>query len=98
MKTATDLHHTSEEVMETGHYVCAAGDKRELNRGDRFPACPQSGKDTTWRHTNHHHKTGELVREAGQYIDADGERMSLNVGNKFPSCPKTGNNTTWIHA
>lgn len=97
MKTATDLHHTSDTIMETGQYVCAVGEKRELNKGDSFPACPQSGKDTTWRHANHQHHTGELVTEAGQYIDADGERMNLNVGNRFPS-PKSGSHTTWIHA
>ncbi len=98
MKTMTDLHHTHDEVMETGSYVCAAGEKRHLKQGDSFPACPQTGRDTSWRHTDHQHKTGERVTEAGQYIDADGEKIQLNIGDKFPSCPRTGNNTSWMHA
>ncbi len=98
MKTATDLHHTHDEVMETGSYVCAAGDKRELEEGGVFPACPRTGRDTSWRHANHQHKTGDKVTEAGQYIDADGERTNLSIGDKFPACPKSGNSTSWMHA
>lgn len=98
MRTMTDLHYTHDKVMETGSYVCEVGEKRQLQRGDTFPSCPQTGRDTTWRHTNHQHKTGDRVTEAGIYIDTDGEKVQLNIGDKFPPCPRTGNNTSWMHA
>ncbi|MFX3633571.1 MAG: hypothetical protein ACE3L7_24785 [Candidatus Pristimantibacillus sp.] len=97
MRTATDLHHTKEAVTESGKYVCAVGETREFKEGDKFSACPQSGRDTTWRHASHQHKTGDKVTEAGRYIDADGERTSLKMGDTFPSCSKSGNATTWSH-
>jgi len=98
MKTATDVHHTNEQVTETGNYVCIAGEMRKFTKGDIFPACPQTGVDTSWRHADHQHKTGDKVTEAGQYIDADGEQVNMNIGDTFPSCPKTGKDTSWIHA
>jgi len=97
MKTATDLHHTHEKVMETGSYVCASGETRHFIEGESFPTCPVTGKDTSWRHSDHQHRTGDKVTEAGQYIDADGEQVRLNIGDTLPSCPKTGKATSWIH-
>lgn len=95
--TATDLHRTNEEVMESGSYVCEAGVKRELQRGDKFPVCPRTGNETSWRHSDHQHKTGDRVTEAGQYTDPDGEKINLSIGDTFPVCPRTGNSTSWRH-
>lgn len=98
MKTATDVHQTHEQVMETGNYVCSSGEMRKFTKGDTFPVCPKTGMNTAWRHADHQHNTGDKVTEAGKYINADGEQVQLNLGDTFPTCPKTGNNTSWIHA
>jgi hypothetical protein len=39
---------TGENVQDAGRYACAAGEKRDFNKGDAFPNCPVSGKATTW--------------------------------------------------
>jgi uncharacterized cupin superfamily protein len=98
MKTTTELHHSNEEVMETGRYVCAAGETKEFKQGDKFPMCPRTGEATTWRHADHKHKSGDNVTESGTYQDADGERIELNRGDVFPNCPRSGNPTSWQHA
>ncbi|NIK78973.1 hypothetical protein FHS15_004119 [Paenibacillus castaneae] len=98
MNKHMDLHQTNETVPETGKYICAVGEKKELQEGDKFPACPVSHKPTTWRHADHEHKTGDKVTESGNYVDGDGERIELKHGDTFPACPKTGNSTSWKHA
>ncbi|MGG3802449.1 hypothetical protein [Metabacillus fastidiosus] len=98
MEKTQDLHKTNEEVEETGKYVCAAGEVKELQKGEKFPNCPKSDKPTTWRHTDHVHKTGEQVTESGQYVNEGGVHVDLKEGDTFPSCPKSGKSVTWKHS
>lgn len=98
MNTTKDVHHTDEPVQETGTYICAAGKREELQKGEQFPVCPNTNKPTTWRHADHVHNTGDRVTEAGAYADEDGDELELSPGDTFPSCPKSGQSTTWKHA
>ncbi|OXS75765.1 hypothetical protein [Domibacillus enclensis] len=98
MSQTQDLHHTNETVRETGTYICAAGKRAELTKGDTFPVCPKSNEPTTWRHADHVHHTGDQVTEADTYIDEDGDQVELAPGDTFPSCPKSGESTNWKHA
>lgn len=98
MQTKTDLHHTNETVPESGKYICAAGETKQFQEGDKFPVCPVTNVSTTWRHANHEHKTGDKVTEAGHYTDKDGQRIELKHGDTFPACPKSGKDTAWKHS
>jgi hypothetical protein len=98
LKTTTDLHQTNETVPETGKYICAEGETKELQKGEAFPVCPKTNQSTTWRHANHEHKTGDKVTESGHYVDTDGEHIDLKQGDVFPNCPKSGQPTAWKHA
>jgi hypothetical protein len=97
MNTTYDLHQTNEVVGETGKYVCAVGETKELQKGERFPACPQTQQPTSWRHADHQHRSGEKVTESGHYKDKNGERIELNQGDVFPNCPRSGQPTSWKH-
>jgi hypothetical protein len=97
MKAEPNLHQTNDPIHETGSYVCAAGFTKQLEKGESFPLCPTSKKETTWRHVDHEHQTGEKVTEFGAYVDKDGEHIELFEGDTFPNCPKTGHSTTWKH-
>ena len=97
MNHYTDHHHTGDVVSETGTYICAEGTQKQLNQGDKFPVCPNSGTNTTWTHASHSHKTGEKVMEAGHYVDADGQHVTLNIGDTFPNCPVTNKAVIWTH-
>ncbi|MBH0157176.1 MAG: hypothetical protein ACQET8_07760 [Bacillota bacterium] len=97
MQQTQDLHKTNEEVLETGKYICAEGETKELQKGDHFPPCPKTNESTSWRHADHTHKTGDEVTESGHYIDKDGEHVDLTHGDTFPSCPNTGEPTSWKH-
>ncbi|MBM7648643.1 hypothetical protein JOC78_001589 [Bacillus ectoiniformans] len=94
----THLHHTNDTVKESGKYICAAGEARELQQGDTFPECPVSHEPTTWKHADHEHQSGEDVTETGTYVDRDGEKVELKLGDTFPNCPNTGQPTGWKHA
>ncbi|MBM6601880.1 hypothetical protein [Priestia megaterium] len=98
MKATQDLHKTNDPVLETGKYICAAGEAVELQKGDQFPVCPNTNEPTTWRHADHEHKTGDQVTESGHYVDKDGEKIELKQGDVFPNCPKSGQPTAWKHA
>jgi hypothetical protein len=98
MYTTKDVHQTNQRVEEAGKYVCASGETMEFQIGDKFPVCPITKEDTTWRHAEHVHKTGDKVTEKGHYIDNDGEHVDLNQGEIFPDCPKSHQPTTWKHA
>ncbi|NHN34462.1 hypothetical protein [Paenibacillus agricola] len=98
MQTTKDLHHTSETVAETGTYICAAGESKELKQGEHFPLCPVTNQTTSWRHADHRHQSGETVTETGAYMDKDGERREFTKGEVFPNCPKSGQPTSWKHA
>jgi hypothetical protein len=43
---------TGESAMESGKYVCTAGISKTFNKGDRFPVCPISHRNTTWEMVN----------------------------------------------
>ncbi|SFA80678.1 MULTISPECIES: hypothetical protein [unclassified Bacillus (in: firmicutes)] len=98
METTHDLHKTNDTVSETGTYICAAGERKDLQKGEQFPVCPNTHQPTTWRHADHEHKSGEQVTESGGYQDKDGEHVELKQGEVFPNCPNTGQPTTWKHA
>lgn len=92
-------HATDEVVEESGAYTCEAGITKRLNKGDKFPSCPESEVATYWKHAEgHHHNSGEPVTESGTYIDEDGDEMELEEGATFPNCPKAGTPTQWRHA
>lgn len=92
-------HATDEVVEETGAYTCEAGITKRLNKGDKFPSCPESEVVTYWKHAEgHHHNSGEPVTEAGRYIDEDGDELDLAEGSTFPNCPKADTPTQWRHA
>ncbi len=40
---------TGERIAEAGCYACKAGEKREFNANEKFPVCPVSGGETTWK-------------------------------------------------
>lgn len=84
--------------METGRYVCAEGETMELRQGEKFPMCPRTGEETTWRTVNHQHRSGENVTASGTYMDTDGEKVVLRRGDIFPNCSKSGKEKTWQHA
>jgi hypothetical protein len=45
----TKLRYETEEIaMETGKYICKAGISQEFKKGDVFPVCPISHRETTW--------------------------------------------------
>ncbi len=92
------LHHTDNVVAETGKYICEAGQAQELMHGDTFPACPVTGKNTTWRHSAHKHNTGEIVTETGSYSSDTAEHIMLQAGEVFPNCLRSGTPTQWTHA
>jgi hypothetical protein len=98
MSTTKDLHQTNETVLETGKYICAAGEKKEFQKGEQFPVCPVTNETTTWRHADHIHKSGAQVTESDHYVDEDGDEADLKQGDEFPNCPKSGQPTTWKHA
>ncbi|WP_046175573.1 hypothetical protein [Domibacillus indicus] len=97
MNTARDLHYTDEMVEETGTYICEAGKRADLEKGEQFPVCPTKNQPTTWRHADHVHNTGDQVTEAGTYIDTNGGRIDLAPGDTFPSCLQSGKSTQWKH-
>jgi hypothetical protein len=43
---------TGDKVMEPGRYFCKAGVSKEFGKGDSFPVCPISHRDTTWELMN----------------------------------------------
>jgi hypothetical protein len=43
---------TGERAMEPGKFVCTAGISKNFNKGDEFPVCPISHRDTTWELVN----------------------------------------------
>lgn len=43
-------YRTGQGVPVSGEYICQSGKKATLNANDKFPACPVSGKETTWTH------------------------------------------------
>ncbi|MFK2826210.1 hypothetical protein QYG89_11095 [Bacillus sp. B190/17] len=98
MESHSHLHHTNDPVEESGQYICPKGTVKELQQGEKFPSCPQTGEPTTWRHAEHEHKSGEKVTETGRYVDKDGEHVELKSGETFPNCPTSGEPTAWKHA
>jgi hypothetical protein len=42
-------YRTGDRVIEPGAFVCEVGQRRDLREGDEFPACPESGRETTWK-------------------------------------------------
>lgn len=40
---------TGEHVVEPGPYVCEVGEAREYGTNEDFAACPETGRETTWR-------------------------------------------------
>jgi hypothetical protein len=50
MKGTIYDHHTGETVMESGSYISQSGKVKDLKAGEPFPACPDSGRETTWGH------------------------------------------------
>ncbi|MFD2611780.1 hypothetical protein [Paenibacillus gansuensis] len=97
MLNSIQLHPTGEMVLESGTYISENGVKYDLARGDKFPACPADGSNTTWRPQDHLHQTGDLVTETGVYVCNAGERAEFEKGNYFPVCPVTGEGTQWKH-
>ncbi|QGQ98099.1 hypothetical protein EHS13_26030 [Paenibacillus psychroresistens] len=97
MNKTTDLHKTNEAVEEAGKYICASGETKDFQKGEKFPNCPITNESTTWRHAEHVHKSGEKVTEQGHYEDIDGEHRDFNEGDTFPNCPKSDQPTTWKH-
>jgi hypothetical protein len=41
-------HRTGETVLESGSYISQSGKIKDLKAGEPFPACPDSGRETTW--------------------------------------------------
>jgi hypothetical protein len=50
MKETIYDHRTGETVMESGSYISQSGKVKNLKAGELFPACPDSGRETTWGH------------------------------------------------
>ncbi|WP_155700649.1 hypothetical protein [Paenibacillus psychroresistens] len=49
----TKLRYETDEIaMESGKFMCKAGISKEFNKGDVFPVCPISHRDTTWELVN----------------------------------------------
>ncbi|WP_171056413.1 hypothetical protein [Paenibacillus sinopodophylli] len=52
-KSSTDTsYRTGEIVKHAGYYLSESGKKNKLQEGERFPACPISGHETTWSHAH----------------------------------------------
>jgi hypothetical protein len=43
---------TGEAAMESGKYICTAGISKTFIKGEMFPVCPISHRDTTWELVN----------------------------------------------
>jgi hypothetical protein len=43
---------TGEIAMEPGKFVCKAGISQNFYKGEEFPVCPISHRDTTWELIN----------------------------------------------
>jgi hypothetical protein len=50
MKETFYDHRTGETVMVLGSYLSQSGKIIVLKAGERFPHCPDSGKETNWGH------------------------------------------------
>jgi hypothetical protein len=50
MKETIYDHRTGETVMESGSYLSQSGKVKDLKAGEPFPACPDSGRETSWGH------------------------------------------------
>mgnify|MGYP003461452789 CR=1 FL=1 len=90
---------TDDVVEETGNYTCESGTTRTLEKGSKFPSCPDTEVVTYWKRSESHtHSSGQEVLTSGRYVDEDGDEAFLEAGSTFPNCPKAGTPTTWSHA
>ncbi|WP_226037576.1 hypothetical protein [Aquibacillus saliphilus] len=48
MKEKNRIFNTGQGVPESGEYLCQSGERAKFNKNEEFPACPISGKETTW--------------------------------------------------
>jgi hypothetical protein len=48
MKVTIYDHRTGETVLESGSYISQSVNVKDLKAGEPFPACPDSGIETTW--------------------------------------------------
>jgi hypothetical protein len=71
------FHQTGDLVEESGIYICTVGERRGFIKGEKFPPCPATGDETTWRHIIHQHKTGDTVMQTGDYVSAIGEHRAV---------------------
>ncbi|MFD2046531.1 YjzC family protein [Ornithinibacillus salinisoli] len=46
----TREYRTGQGVPATGHYLCQSGKTVKISKGEKFPSCPVSSKETTWTH------------------------------------------------
>lgn len=50
MPSRRELNFTSGDlVVEGGDFLCTAGEKKNLKKGEKFPLCPVQGQETVWR-------------------------------------------------
>lgn len=45
-----NVHKTGDTIEESGHYFCTDGQHLDLNKGEIFPVCPNTGEVTIWQH------------------------------------------------
>jgi predicted RNA-binding Zn-ribbon protein involved in translation (DUF1610 family) len=50
-QTGEPEHKTGDTVQVTAHYYCTSGQHLDLNKGDLFPVCPNTGEVTIWMHS-----------------------------------------------
>ncbi|GIO25908.1 hypothetical protein J43TS3_05190 [Ornithinibacillus bavariensis] len=43
-------YRTGQGVPVSGSYICQSGKRTKLRKDDTFPACPDSGNETFWKH------------------------------------------------
>jgi hypothetical protein len=97
VKITQNLHQTNELVLETGNYICATGETKELQKEESYPICPKTNQPTTWRHVDHAYKTGDQVTETGFYMDKYGVKIKRKQVDVFPDCQNSGQPTVWKH-
>ncbi|WP_161601392.1 hypothetical protein [Paenibacillus luteus] len=52
MNSTNTSYRTGEIVEHAGNYISESGKKDQLKKGEKFPACPLSGNETTWNLTD----------------------------------------------
>ncbi|MEV5027173.1 hypothetical protein [Paenibacillus sp. LPE1-1-1.1] len=50
--SANTSYRTGEIVKHAGNYISKSGKENKLQEGEKFPACPISGNETTWSAAN----------------------------------------------